>query len=678
MEGLLILLVVFYFLGMPLWLLILSLRVRDMRRQVEEGGAPITAPKGPMPDGYAPKVQQQPTESGIPVPAAAATTQKQEVPTPSAMKKASQKPAVHRSFEEQVGGHLFQWLGIGALIIALIVFLKWSFDNGLIGETGRTVLGYLFAAGAIAAGDLLRKKYDIWALTFTGGGGLASFIVTWIALHKYEMFSPTIGFGLFVLTTVVICLLAARYKALPLAAFAIIGGQLTPILTNSGGSTVDLLVYILILDLGVLLLSHFTQWRGLNAIALVCTVLWEFVALARGELELYGALYFIVGFGVIYVLVPALYNIVQQEESDATDVVMLVGNGLAHFGLTLAWMEEKAPVLRENWDAGVALIFACIFLVWSSALYSKNKKDNAMVLGGLSLTVLFCSLAIPLQLGAGWTSLAWSIEAAFLIWMSLHLRDVRIQYFAWPVMAAAYFWYLFDPIDGRGVVHTDLGFYLFLLWSALLVSVVFASLSMSAEERKAHTLLPFALAGGVILTLALAVGIESYKTEISILERFLEAAALIGGSYVVLWKARQHWSELGAHEQSVFKGLAIATQIVTLCYISYEFYDAVEDKRIFSSFTRPYQIMQVGLSIIWALYATTALVAGIAKRWKSIRMFGLIVLLIAVAKLTLIDFFSLGSMARFTGFTVLGILLVGSSFLYQSNKDFIRSLFKDS
>lgn len=662
-------LILFYLVGVPILLLTLRGRVRQLEEALHEQGngtlkqrelEPVTAPPSqPSP----PKKQ----------PVQAVTAKKTFTPPPP------KKP--ERSLEEQLGGHVFQWLGIAALIVALSVFLKWSFDNGLIGETGRIALGYLLAAAGLISGDVLRKKFDTWALAFTGGGALCAYIVTWVAVHWYSMFDPVAGFSLYVVTAAVVCLLSIRYDAIALAAFGILGGFLTPILAGTEGSMFGLLSYILVLDFAILGLGHVRQWRRLNALTFVGTVLYEIFAVSSGDLSLETGLIFVSAFTAIYLLIPIVYNIVQGKASESTDIAIILGNGALHFGITLWYLQDVSTAVREFYDVYVALTFAVLYLLWSVGVFAKNKNDTPLVLSGLSLTVLFASLAIPLQLGAQWTSVAWSIEAAMLLWISLQLKDNRIQHFAWPVMGIAYVWYLAVPVSDSAqyaTVYSRFGMGVFLVWIVLFLAITFLAMgSKDAQERR--RLLLFALLGGVVLCLALLFVCNAFHIRtIAPLDRFIRAAALIGGSYAVLWKASMQWNTLTQDERQAFGMLGLAVQIVTLLYITYEFVQAVDTRKLFTSVREKRQVTQVGMSIIWALYASATLVVGIVKHWKLIRLFSLVLLLLAIAKLALIDFAYLGTAARVVGFTVLGVLLVAASFVYQKNKDTLTSFFIDS
>ena len=65
------------------------------------------------------------------------------------------RPAFSENF---IGGKLLNRIGALIVIFAMAYFLKWSFDNHLIGELGRCVLGLLTGAGLIVAGQIFLKK----------------------------------------------------------------------------------------------------------------------------------------------------------------------------------------------------------------------------------------------------------------------------------------------------------------------------------------------------------------------------------------------------------------------------------------------------------------------------------------------------------------------------------------
>jgi hypothetical protein len=74
---------------------------------------------------------------------------------------------------------------------------------------------------------------------------------------------------------------------------------------------------------------------------------------------------------------------------------------------------------------------------------------------------------------------------------------------------------------------------------------------------------------------------------------------------------------------------------------------------------------QMWMSGAWALYATALLVTGFWRRIRPARWAGIGLFLLTAAKVLLIDLSRLDTPARVGSFLVLGVLLVGASFLYQ-------------
>ncbi len=649
----------FYLIGMPIWMFLLQDRINALQRRLQDAG--INPKMTPM---------MPPAPKAAPAPA--------RITTPVAQVQSRSSSMKDQSFEQQVGGHLFQWIGIAALVLALLFFLKWSFDNGLIGPWGRTLIGYVLCIAAGVAGHVLQKKHGPWALTFTGGGVLGIFIVTWIAQHVYGILPIPAAFSVYALTTLATCVLAARYNAVGLAAFGIIGAFLVPMLTGSWDLLSLRLVFVLILDAGVLYLAHVRQWRWLNLLALLGTLLHEIIAVGAWEVSRTAGLCFMAVFLAIYLLVPFVYNLQKKVASSGDDVALLIVNGLGHFALTLLWLGQTANT-REALDGPAAAIFGLLFLAFSAEAYRLNKNDTPMVMGGLSLTVLFAALTVPLQFGREWVSLAWSLEGAFLMAAALLLKDTRIQRFAWFVMIPAYLHYLLLPVMGNGLlplsVHPD-GILHFLAWTVMLC--ILAGAGLSRSDRGNQHVVPFILVGFAVLalTFCMNLGINGRST-LNGIERFVQAAGLIGGGYLALWLASREWTKLSDDERKAFSALGIGVQIVTLVYLTAEFTRAVREGYAMTEIGNRDAFMRVGVSILWALYGTATLVTGLMRKWKVLRLFGIYLLLLTTAKLTLFDFFSLGTGARIIGFFTLGILLVGASFLYQYKKDALKSLWKD-
>ncbi|MFN8365660.1 MAG: DUF2339 domain-containing protein [Candidatus Kapaibacterium sp.] len=82
----------------------------------------------------------------------------------------------------------------------------------------------------------------------------------------------------------------------------------------------------------------------------------------------------------------------------------------------------------------------------------------------------------------------------------------------------------------------------------------------------------------------------------------------------------------------------------------------------------PYKL---GLSILWAAFATTLIFMGIRMRKKHIRLFAIVVLGVTLTKLFLYDITSMDTITKTVLFVSLGVLLLASSFLYNKFKSII-------
>ncbi len=74
--------------------------------------------------------------------------------------------------------------------------------------------------------------------------------------------------------------------------------------------------------------------------------------------------------------------------------------------------------------------------------------------------------------------------------------------------------------------------------------------------------------------------------------------------------------------------------------------------------------VQGSLSIYWALFGISALLGGILNRARHLRWVGLVLLFIVVFKVFFSDLAGLGQIYRIIAFVVLGIVVIGGSFLY--------------
>lgn len=103
--------------------------------------------------------------------------------------QSSRKPFITESF---IGGKLFNRIGALIVVFAAAYFLKWSFDNHIIGELGRCVLGLTAGVFLIGLGHFYFKKaYAVYAQGLTGAGIAIIYLSSYAAVNYYHLISLT-------------------------------------------------------------------------------------------------------------------------------------------------------------------------------------------------------------------------------------------------------------------------------------------------------------------------------------------------------------------------------------------------------------------------------------------------------------------------------------------------------
>jgi uncharacterized membrane protein len=109
----------------------------------------------------------------------------------------------------------------------------------------------------------------------------------------------------------------------------------------------------------------------------------------------------------------------------------------------------------------------------------------------------------------------------------------------------------------------------------------------------------------------------------------------------------------------VLYGIGIAALWILLSAETYIYFDqAVADRQ------RATWVAQMSLSVMWGAYAIVLLVVGFWRNVRSIRLAALGLFGLTAIKLVLVDMAQIEEVYRIISFLVLGILMIGASYLY--------------
>lgn len=138
-------------------------------------------------------------------------------------------------------------------------------------------------------------------------------------------------------------------------------------------------------------------------------------------------------------------------------------------------------------------------------------------------------------------------------------------------------------------------------------------------------------------------------------------------AYRRLHLSERAWEHGGLSEGALDPVLAVLANVVLVAALSLEVdtWFQLAAERGYQPFSNMRMAEQATFSILWAVYAAAAVVAGLLLRWPTLRYVGLVGLALTLAKVFFVDLAQLRLLPRVLALAVLGIMLLAVSFLYQ-------------
>lgn len=447
--------------------------------------------------------------------------------------------------EARIGGNWFNRIGVLAIFLGVAFFLKYAVDNQWIGPTGRVMIGGAIGIAFLIGGERLRQRYASYAYGLTGGGIAILYASIWFASGKrYDLLAPTVAFALMAIVTATASLLAARYNALPIAVLGLIGGFLTPILLSTGvDNETGLFSYIALLDAGVLALAYSKQWRSLNYLSFISTVLMFAAWMDKwyATEKLWTTIFFLTLFFILFALLAVLYNVVNRRATQWLDLAMVFSNALLYFGTSYELLDDEYHRMLGLF----AVLVAAFYLGLGYFTSRRDAEDKLLVFTFVGLGLLFSILAVPIQFDQHWVTMGWAVEGAVMTWIGLRANDRTSRYAGLAVFAVALsHWILVDVQDFAYVTSNH--FVPLLNRRALSCAVLVAALAAAAlfykrhgekvEEQSSYAGLLILAANGLAIAL-LSLDANDYFEQKKALASGREALGSLGNSKALMLTA---------------------------------------------------------------------------------------------------------------------------------------------
>ena len=343
-------------------------------------------------------------------------------------------------WERFIGGNLFNKIGIAIILIGVFIGVKYSIDHDLISPTMRIILGYLTGAALFGVGYYLKPKYEKFSAVLVSGAMAIFYFLTYVAYDFYQMFPTGVAFALMFFVTVATIWFALSYNQQIIALIGMVGGYAVPfLLSNGGGHVWVLLSYVAFINVGILIISFYKQWRWLYHSAFVFT--WAlYLTLHVFKYKDNQGLYF--SFLLVYYLIFHFAFIVRKLWAKDTftigDILILLSNTLLFYSLGLSFTFENVFAQTRDYLTVFTLANALShFLVY---YYTRSRgASKELKYLSLILAISFGTLTIPIYFEGVWITLFWAMEAGGLFWVGRTKKIRMYEMLSYIVLPLATF-----------------------------------------------------------------------------------------------------------------------------------------------------------------------------------------------------------------------------------------------
>jgi uncharacterized membrane protein len=543
-------------------------------------------------------------------------------------------------WELNLGLNWISRVAVVTVVLALAFFFQYAFENHLITESGRVLLGALFGAAAFGAGEWFwRKQQRALSQALAAAGAAFFYLSIWAASGLYHLLPQSAAMLLMVLTTAAAGFLAFRYDSPAVALLGLAGGYATPLLLRGGDQPWFVLGYALVLSGGAVAATRVKHWRWPEALAVLGTAaLYVSQAPARPFDAIFVAAYFaLFAFSDVFVAAEVLAPIAMAAIWAPGEIGLIGAVALAAIGLLVRpataagafagfWVAYLWWFIESGWTPlGILTAAYALFLVWP--LWRRTPlRALELAMVALNAGFYFAASRPVLHDWAGLFAVgvaASQAVAAQLLWRSDRRSAMLAAGTAWVLLVLA------APIQFAGYRVT-------VIWAAEAAAMGWIGARLS-EQRAVKA--GVALLAIVVLRLGLS---DAYATN----ARFLAFAAAAVAFWASAW-----WIREGRLASITY----IAGHAVLLWGLELEAIDWARRTESPASFA---------LSVVAAAYAVLLVGGGAARRHVASRLMGIGLIGLVVLKLYLYDVWLLGAFYRMAAFAILGVMLLVMSYLY--------------
>lgn len=540
-------------------------------------------------------------------------------PTFAPFAKAEEYVRVNHLDEIKLGQKWLLIVGIVVMVLGVGYFLKYAFDRNWITPSGRVGMAYAAGLGCLGLGEMFRRRgLAVFGLYLIGGGIAVLYFSGYAAFQVYHLIDQPVAFALMVAVTALAGVLSVVRNVMWLAVLGIIGGFFTPVvLSTRVDNQIALMSYMVVLNAGILAIAVYKRWGLLNGLGFAATWLLflSWYAAHYESTKFVPTDAFLNVFFLAYAIVPFAYYFVHRDSAPHPGFAIMVLNAMIAFGLSFAMIHEFASTRAVGI---VSVAYAAVYGVMAAYLRRRNPRSTDAFVLLVAMTALFLIVTVPLLFARHWITVFWAVQAAVLVWAAVRVADERLLH------------------AGAGLLFVAV--FKFLCWDLVFLFDL--------------TLPDLYYRGGYELHAA-----ERWITAVMVLSATFAAATM-------LWRD-------SAEPRRLPSG-SVSSRLLYSVFGAFIFVILnVEAAAWFYDFARPARF--AAISVLWALFAIVLMLWGFAKGIAVLRRCSLALFAVTLAKVFLSDMSNVSTPYRIVSFLVLGLMLIGASYLYHRFKGRLES-----
>ena len=638
-------------------------------------------------------------------PPAPATPRQLARPAPRAMPAARPaKPAPAPKppalpLEDLLGGRVLAWIGGAAVVLGLAFLFALAVSRGWIGEAARVMLGGGGAMAALAVGIWLheRRARTEAALAATAAGVAGLFVTVAVAGPVYDLLPAPAVLVATAIIGAVGTALALRWDSAGIAALGLLGGIAAPVLAGIAGEGPSIPLVLAGLACTATVAAH-RRW-GWLALAGFGAATPQWLLWLAGQPGSRVAFVVVLAFAALGIVAATGYEVrVRAEELRVSSAVLL---GLNAFAAAAA----GAVALMENGDHGTAEALLALLAATHLAAGLRpgplmRRMSPDLGLFALTIGTVLANVAAAIVLEGVALTAVLAASGLGLAVVTRHVRDERsntvaaLGLGAHLAHAAVSALLVAPPADLAGGRPGAAGV-------AALVLLAAGCLVSGRIARAGHPAVRVALDSAGLLTVAYLTAasldgtplVLAYAAEAILMARIAgrtsdEVAAGAWACFTALvgMLALGLHAEPGALIDGLSAPLRDASGVVALAAAlgAGALHLGPLDRRapavlwcaaavalFYLASTLVVTALgggseaQTALSGFWSLSGVAALVSGLMRDDRRLRLAGLAVILLAVGKVFVFDLATLDSVERVASFVGLGLLLLAAAFVWQ-------------